>query len=130
MVIKKTKLSTITAVIATTAVMAITGIIGGIGQQQIALAQEEPVCTPEEWASDSFRCLQLLNTDETTAIRDDLDDLLEEALGSIPPEVLAPNPPDVPDCPFGQVPVPVFAPSGFVRFWLCIPVDDLGPSVD
>jgi hypothetical protein len=118
----KTKLSTITAAIATIAIIATMGSVVGAGQQQTALAQEEPVCTPEEWASDSFRCLQLLNTDETTAIRDELDELSEQ-LDDLSEELVVP---DVPDCGPGRFNFPIFV--GPPEWWICSGDIDVVPG--
>jgi hypothetical protein len=120
--ILKTRLSTITAAIATISLVATLGFIGGgAGQQRIALAQEEPVCTPGEWISDSLRCIQLLNTDETTAIRE-LDELSEQ-LDDLSEELLVP---DVPDCGPGRFNFPIFI--GPPEWWRCSGDLDLVPG--
>ena len=119
----KTGLSTITAALATISLVATLGLIGGgAGQQRIALAQEEPVCTPGEWISDSLRCIQLLNTDETTAIRDEPDELSEQ-LDDLPEELLVP---DVPDCGPGRFNFPILI--GPPEWWRCSGDLDLVPG--
>ena len=119
----KTRLSTITTALATISLVATLGFIGGgVGQKRIDQAQEEPVCTPGEWISDSLRCIQLLNTDETTAIRDEPDELSEQ-LDDLSEELLVP---DVPDCGPGRFNFPIFI--GPPEWWRCSGDLDLVPG--